>query len=133
MFSWIFWIFFVSTLTIIFFRGGSNEKWFSTAIFANVTYTYFVNKTLGWVNAHPFVLVIDIMLLVFLLALMSKSRRYWPIWFAAFHSIAVATSAAFFIFPNDIPSLYINAQGFWFLPALMSMTVGVIMDSRQEI
>ena len=133
MFSWLFWIFCISALAIVFFRGELIEKLFAATILISIIATYLVNNALGWVNAHPFVFSFDLGLLLLSLVLVSKSRRYWPIWFAAFQMIAIATSVAFFIFPNHVPSLYINAQGFWFLPALMSMTVGVIMDSRQEI
>lgn len=132
MLAWSFWLFFSCSILLVAFKGDYIERFFLLIILISVALTFLLNKNLGWVDAHSIVLAIDTILLTISLLLVSKSHRYWPIWFAAFQSIAVATSVAFFVFPNHVPSLYINAQGFWFFPALISMTVGVIKDKQKE-
>jgi hypothetical protein len=131
MLAWMFWLFLACALSLVVVKGGRVERWFSVAIALSVACTFLLNRELGWIAAHKMILLIDVALLTLSLVLVSKSRRYWPIWFTAFQAIAVATSVAFFVFPNHVPSLYINAQGFWFFPALMFMTIGVIMDNRK--
>jgi hypothetical protein len=131
MLAWMFWLFLVCALSLVVIKGGGTERWFSAAIALSVVCTFLLNRELGWIAAQKVILLVDITLLLLSLVLVSKSHRHWPIWFSAFQSIAVATSVAFFVFPNHVPSLYINAQGFWFFPALMSMTIGVILDSRK--
>lgn len=129
MLAWSFWLFLGCAVLLVTIKGGVVERLFSVVIIGSVVVTYLVNDNFGWVQAHSIVLVVDAVLLLTSLALVSQSQRYWPIWFAAFQSIAVATSVAFFIFPNHIPSLYINAQGFWFFPAMISITIGIMMDA----
>ena len=133
MIAILFWSFLLAATFSVAIMGSAMERRFLTLILICVSSTFFLNSRLGWMDAQPFVLLLDMGLLITSLALTSFATCFWPIWFSAFQAIAVATGLAQFLFPNHVPAIYIAVQGFWFLPALMSMTVGVIMDSRQEI
>jgi hypothetical protein len=128
----LFWLFLASASAAVIIFGDRNSRVFLGILFAGVACTYVLNSTLGWVEAQIYIFVIDGMTLSIALWLVSKVDAYWPIWFSAFLTIAVATSLAQLVFPNHIPGIYINLQGFWFFPALISLVVGVMLDARAE-
>jgi hypothetical protein len=131
MISALFWLFFMSASAIIVLFGRSLERSFLIALIACVVATYIFNAKLGWNEAQPYILIVDCALLALALFITSKANNFWPIWFSAFQGIAVATSLAQIVFPNEIPGIYINIKGLWFFPALISVVVGTLLDHRQ--
>lgn len=127
-----FWLFFLSAVTTMFSAGRAVERRFALFLFGGVVATYLLNTFLGWDGAHFLVMLINIVVLAYGILLISAVARFWPIWFSAFHSITVATDVAQMVFPNNVPALYTNLQGFWFFPAVVSMVVGVVLDSRSK-
>ncbi len=132
MIAVLFWLFLASASAAVIIYGDRNSRVFLGILFAGVACTYVLNINLGWDEAQVYIFVIDGITLSIALWLVSKIDAYWPIWFSAFLAIAVATSLAQLVFPNHIPGIYINLQGFWFFPALMSLVIGVILDARAE-
>jgi hypothetical protein len=128
----LFWLFLLSSVTAMFSLGGKFERQLAVVIVAAVFTTYAANASLGWERAEPFVSLVDACLLAFALRLVWVSDRYWPIWFAAFQSIALATGIAQLMFPADVPAIYTTMQGFWFFPAVIVMVVGVILDRQRS-
>jgi hypothetical protein len=126
----LFWLFLCSAMGMIFMAGGKIERAFAAMIVFSVCATYLLNSELGWDKAQAYVVLIDGLALIVALLLISVTNAHWPIWFAAFHAIAVATGIAQLVFPNDVPAVYTNMQGFWFFPAVTSMVIGVMLDNR---
>jgi hypothetical protein len=132
MIAALFWLFLASSSAALLMFGDHVAKTFLAILLTGVVGTYLLTKNLGWQEAQIYILYIDGAILTFALWLVSKARAYWPIWVAAFQAIVVATSLANLIFPNKIPGIYINLQGFWFFPALTSLVVGVMLDARAQ-
>jgi hypothetical protein len=132
MIAALFWLFLASSSAALLMFGDQVAKIFLAILLAGVVGTYLLTNNLGWQEAQIYILYIDSAILIVALLLVSKARVYWPIWVSAFQAIVVATSLAHLIFPNHIPGIYINLQGFWFFPALMSLVIGVILDARTE-
>lgn len=112
--------------------GGILERSFAAFLFICAATTYVLNASLGWSRALPYVTVVDTILLAVVLVIVAKSKRHWPIWFAGFHAVAVATGFAQLFFPNETPGIYIMMAGFWSLPALIAAAIGVFLDKRAK-
>jgi hypothetical protein len=125
-----FWLFLVSSLAILFLHGGGPGRTFSYVLVVAVFLTFGANSLLGTKSAYPFVFLIDLGLLVYVAVLSFNYSRFWPLWFAGFHSISVASGIAYLLFPVRIPEMYVDASGFLALPALGAVVAGVLLDRR---
>jgi hypothetical protein len=130
MIAMSFWFFFFVASSTTFMAGRRVERIFVSLLIFGVIATYVLNANLGWINARLLIFLIDASFLSLALFLSSRADCYWPIWFAGFLAIAVATSLSETLFPNKLPAIYIAIQGFWFLPAMASMAIGTVMDGR---
>lgn len=70
------------------------------------------------------ILTVDIVTLGLLINIALYSNRYWPLWAAAFHSIAVMTHLAMLIDRSIIPEAYAVGQGLWAYPVLGALLAG---------
>lgn len=125
-----YWVFLTSVIVVFVTRGGPDGRLFTFACIIASTLTYFANAQFGFNSSRFHVLAIDSALLAIVTILAMRSRSYWPMWFAGFHMIAVATRLAQFVFPASIPGIYGNTAGFWALPALGVAVFGVLLDRR---
>lgn len=82
----------------------------------------------GW--AVPIVLAVDIALLVAITRIALRSPRYWPIWFAGFHLAAVVFGVGALVVAPEMASVLRTLSGFWGVPALLVMVVGLFLDRR---
>jgi hypothetical protein len=130
MFVYTFWLFLICSLCLISLFGHIHERIFSFFALANVIATFIFNQYLGFKDAHIYVTIVDSLLLLYAVYLCYKIDKFWPIWFCSFHTIAVVTSVAFFLFPAKISFFYITVQGFWIVPALIVSAAGVLLDYR---
>lgn len=71
------------------------------------------------------ILLVDLLLLLFLLFVASRTDRFWPLWTTGFHLIGVLTNVAMLVNPSVVPRAYALAQGFWAYPALLALCLGV--------
>jgi hypothetical protein len=129
----LFWLFLVSSITIISVSGGHIGRRFVTVLLLAVAATFVVNASLGFKAAQPFVALIDAALLICVVFAAMRYASYWLLWFAGFHMITVAGGIARLVSPGGIPELYVDAAGFWAFPALGSAVIGVILDRRAGI
>lgn len=123
-----FWAFLFSACGAMFCFGQRDEKRFIIAVVAATLSTFVANSIWGITTALPIVAVIDGALLIFVLAYVARSDRYWPIWFAGFHLNTIATEMGSIMFPGALPGLYTNLAGAWALPALGAAAWGVMRD-----
>jgi hypothetical protein len=128
-----FWLFLISSLAIFFFQGERLGQAFAMTLLTTVLFTFFANAAVGTRAAYPIVVGLDLSLLVVVMILAARCSRYWPLWFAGFHSISVASGIAYLLFPAQIPEIYIDAAGFWSLPALGAAVAGVLLDRRADL
>lgn len=75
------------------------------------------------------VLVIDVALLVAVISVSMRSERFWPIWFAAFHLVAVVSTIL--IINGVAPPVLVRISGFWDTAALLAMVLGLYLDRKR--
>ncbi len=126
----LFWIFLLCCAAMFIIYGQMIERVFITFVFAAVCVTFIGYQYSGMGNISAIVIASDILLLAACLVILVISDRYWPIWFAGFHSNTIATHAAALLFPDMVPSLFLNLAGAWALPALGTSAYGVVLDYR---
>lgn len=124
----VFWSFMVASYGLVVLYGGRDARIFIHFVLLAALATLLAFMTLAADDYALAVLLIDGALLAFALVFVARSESFWPIWFAGFHLVGVATSKASLLFPNDIPQIYETLSGFWAIPALMTMVVAVIRD-----
>ena len=127
-----FWIFLISSLVILGSFGEKKGRQLTAACLLASIITYLTNAHLGFINAGSIVLLVDFVLLSIALWFVISTDRYWPVWFAAFQAITVASELANALFPANVTNLYGNFAGFWALPALGAAAVGAILDRRAK-
>lgn len=111
-------------------RGGRVGQQAAFAIMLAAVTTLTLHVHFGIERSQPFVLFVDCALLAYISVIAQRAASYWPIWFAGFHSVAVATGLARMIFPVSVLQIYIDASEFWALPALGAAVAGILLDRR---
>lgn len=124
----VFWSFMIASYSLVMLYGGREARIFIHFVLLAALATLLAFMTLAIDDYALAVLLIDGMLLAVALCFVARSQSFWPIWFAGFHVVGVATSKARLLFPNDIPQIYESLSGFWAIPALIAMVVAVIRD-----
>jgi hypothetical protein len=87
----------------------------------------------GWWNSASGVVAIDAMALVGFVWLALRSPRYWPLWAAGFHLLAVVTHIARIIDPHVRPWAYVTAGILWGYLLVVALAVGVIGAWRERM
>lgn len=81
-----------------------------------------------WEQTEFLLLAVDLALLAGLISLSLKSRRFFPIWMAGFHLIAVLTHISTMISPEFTPKIYRAVESLWAVPMTFAMMWGIHMD-----
>jgi cytochrome bd-type quinol oxidase subunit 2 len=118
-------------------RGGPDERRGGLAILAGIVATLFapIFGTNHWHGTQIPVMTIDAILFVALLAIVHRSRKFWPIWAAAAQLIGTLGHLAPAIFPKILAKIYIATQTFWVTPLLAALligTIGVMRERRRQ-
>jgi hypothetical protein len=129
----VFWLFMLATCLLAFWLGGRYERTAAMLILMSALASSVAYSNFGWINGQVFVFFIDTILLAAIFYITSKSMALWPIWFAGFHMISVATGFANLLFPTHVPEMYRMIAGFWALPAQICMALGIILDHRVDL
>lgn len=70
------------------------------------------------------VALLDIALLLFLVEVMRRSDKFWPIWAVGFHSISVAAHVVVLVMPDFLRTPYALYSGWWALPVVLALLAG---------
>ncbi|MBV7256379.1 hypothetical protein KCG44_06215 [Pacificimonas sp. WHA3] len=70
-------------------------------------------------------LVPDMALAIYLMVIALTTDRFWPLWAAAFQSVAVLTHLAVLAMPHMMPTAYAVAQGLWLYGVLIALVLGI--------
>ena len=76
------------------------------------------------------VLAVDLALLGSVAWLALRTSRWFPIWFAGFHLVAVTAHLATLIAPGFATKAYFLLQAVWSVPMLLSFALGVTLDRQ---
>ncbi|RYY24391.1 MAG: hypothetical protein EOP62_16910 [Sphingomonadales bacterium] len=79
------------------------------------------------------VMVVDVIYLVFLLMIVQRSRRFWPLWAAAAHLVGTFTHVARIYHPSMLAEAYASVQPFWAFPVLFALAVGTFHNRSAMI
>jgi signal transduction histidine kinase len=91
----------------------------------------------SWLGPQWGVLFVDVVLLAFLIFVALKGRRYWPVFAAGFHLLAVATHAARMADPVVGAWAYATASIIFSQMTLLALAAGVatilLRDRRERV
>jgi hypothetical protein len=107
-----------------FIRGGVEERLTAGGLMTNVAATV-VMRDYSWPQLQRAGFIVDILLLVLLLAIAMRTRKFWPLAAAAFQLLAVLTHVAKMIDPDLQQWAYITAIVIWTYLLLIALGVGV--------
>lgn len=125
-----FWVLLLSGGALIALSGDRPAQRFLGAIMGATVFTAMADTLLPKVLAAYAYLAIDGTLLAITFFYVFRLQRYWPIWFAGFHSIAVASQISRLAYSVSTPSIYVDLAGFWSIPAFLVLVIGVNLDRR---
>ena len=122
----------IGSMVAVLFGGSLERKFVGFLVICSIS-TYLFSVSLGHLVARFAITSLDIAILVAVVSIAFRHNRYWPLWFAGLHSITVLSDLLLPLFPNDYSAYFIAFSGFWALPAMLVMAVGVIKDHRAGI
>lgn len=111
--------------------GGRTGRWVAAIYVLACLATLVAWWSLSdWRRTHIPTFCIDLVLLVVLVAVVLKSRRWFPIWMCGFHLIAVLSHLASLFVSGYAFKVYFLLQGFWSVPILFAFAIGAVLDHR---
>lgn len=126
-----FWLFLLGALVISWRAGDRHDRRMIMGIVAAAMMSAAVFSLFEAEPALLLVSTIDIALLLFVFAFARTSRRFWPIWFCGFQSATVLFELAALVLPGEYMMLAWRLGAFWSMPALLSMTLGLLIDRQK--
>lgn len=129
----LFNLFLLAGSAIAFLFGGSLERKFIVFLLTCSIATYLFSVIFGHVSARFSITSLDVAIMVVVVLIAFRHNRYWPLWFAGFHSLTVASDLLLHLFPRAYSAYFIAFSGFWALPAMLAMATGTIKDHRAGI
>ncbi len=114
-------------VTVYAFRRGS---WVERTAAAGVVINTYLSvllvspKDRAYRQIEVQVAMIDLVLFVIALLMALRSRKYWPLWFAAMQGVGLLAHLAPLV-PGMLPSTYYNAVALWGYPMLIVLALGV--------
>jgi hypothetical protein len=102
----------VAVVILAFTRGRRSERWAASALFLGWLLTLLVYRTPAAGTQWP-LFAVDAALLVVLLWIALRSRRYWPMFAAGFHFLAIVTHVARTVDVHVNHWAYITAEIIW--------------------
>lgn len=84
----------------------------------------------GWTRTNLPTFAVDLVLLVILWRIALRSQRWFATWFTGLHLVAVVSHTASLLVTGYAFKLYFFLQGFWSVPMLLTLAIGVELDRR---
>jgi len=78
----------------------------------------------AWTGFWTTTFVVDMLALLALIYLVVISDRFWPMWVAAFHLVAVSIHVATMVAPDIAPWALATGSAFWAYPMLLALAIG---------
>ncbi|WP_164117431.1 hypothetical protein [Sphingorhabdus sp. Alg239-R122] len=128
-----FWMLVILSCTYASFAGGRDGRRASLVILCASLLSLTGQETDSWLETQFIVMVIDLITLMAMLAIALSSKAYWPLWVAAFQVNTVATHMATLFSASFAASIYQALGGFWAIPGLLAMVIGIAMDQSSNL
>ena len=129
----LFWVVLITSLLLVMSFGSRGAKAFAGLLVLATIATGIVKSQMETSQSAIAYAAIDGLVLLVAGFMLVRSQAYWPIWFCGFQLITVASEVTRLITPSALPSMYANMAGFWSVPALMTMAIGVYRDRAVQL
>lgn len=126
----LFYFYLLSALAITSIYGENVERRFCAYLFVASLATHIIQTHYRFPAYLYYILPIDISIFVYALCLALMRNRFWPVWFAGFLMVGVASSVSILAFRELNPFVIFAASAFWSLPALACMAFGTYRDGQ---
>lgn len=126
----LFWTMMLAACGYGFVLGGWEGK-ATTLVFVLASLATIASNrwvVLNWHQTNMMVLVVDFLTLSAMYLVAARSRRWWPLWVAAFQLNSVTAHIATVISPQFSNLVYQGYEGLWAIPSLLVMVIGVWRD-----
>ncbi|UKK85772.1 hypothetical protein L7H23_06610 [Sphingopyxis sp. BSN-002] len=128
----LFYFYLLSALAITSIYGENVERRFCAYLLAASAATHLIQAYFPFPAYLYYILPIDTSIFVYALYLALTQSRFWPVWFAGFLMVGVASSVSILLFRELNPFLIFAASAFWSLPALACMAYGTYRDGQRR-
>jgi hypothetical protein len=129
--TWRFVSLFVCLIALV--RGRRPERLSAVVILFASVLTGLVLRSRPWKPIEPDLIFIDSCVAVFFVALALKSSRWWPLWAAAFHLLAVITLLIDALDTVVRPYAYYVGEQIWDYMGLMALLLGSLVEGRRDL
>ena len=129
----VFWLFLVTALAISWQAGDRGDRSVIVAIGASAAGSAIAQIVMPFLWERAAVALINLVLLVIVWRYALQTRRYWPIWFAGFQATGLAFGLLALVLPEGSRSIPSLVAGFWALPAVSAMVIGLQLDQRKPV
>jgi hypothetical protein len=114
-------------------RGRAPERLTVSVLLAADLITFFLIKNRYWKPIEPTLVAIDSCVAIFFIGLALKSSRWWPLWAAAFHLLALAMVVFNALDPAVRPYAYYVGELIWDYLGLMALLFGTLFEARRAV
>ncbi len=124
----LFWCLTLMTCAFAAFLGGRDGRLVASLTIGAALATMVLERRDTWSSAHNALFIVDLVMFLLLYLLALQSRRYWPLWVAAFQLVTVTTHIAAFSMSETPARIYEAIATIWIIPAQLTMVWGVWKD-----
>jgi hypothetical protein len=123
---YIYYLFLVVCCGCAILRGSRAEYSGAAIMIIGSLSTLAVGRLFGtsWTSVEGGIFAIDLAGLVALIYVALAFDRFWPIWAAAFHLLAVSIHTAMLVAPQVTPWAFATGAVFWAYPMLLALAIG---------
>jgi len=126
----LFWIMTIAACGYASVLGGWEGRWTTAIIMIASALTLLSDQVLGlpWHETNIVIFAVDVFAFAGMYVVAARSRRWWPVWIAAFQLNSVAAHLATVISPSFSALVYHGYEGLWALPGQLVMVFGIFRD-----
>jgi len=120
-----------TTLAVVFWRGGREERAAAFALMAATALTP-IALTHGYTSPEIGVILIDLALFTALAIIALKSVVFWPMWAAGFQLCALSVHMAAAQMPLMLPAAYAETLVIWSYLVLAALGLGTWFEAGKR-
>ncbi len=113
-----------------FWRGGKPEYIGASILIAGTLASQIAQRRLA-IEPQYGVLTVDVLVFLAFVALLLRSRRWWPVAMSAFMLLEIASHVSYWIFRAVSSWAYLASMSVWSYMLLVSLAVGVLEAPRR--
>lgn len=129
----LFWLILLCNLLVAFAFGSRFERSFATMLLAASVVGFVFSPLLlarEWID--DFNRCVDILILIVIVFAALRTDRHWPLWFAGIQMLTVISDVLAWTEFGLRYRFLANLSAMWALPAMITMTWGILLDWRRD-